>query len=949
MEVYINGFRCYQKSKYKFRKTEHYLISGESGCGKSTIFAAITWCLYGNVKNINNYLTPNDKIVVIVKTETHTVTRRRNTPEYGSSRLLEVSVVGNKEKIYGETAQYEINRNFGDLSLWMATSYIGQGKINPIFTSTGNEKMDLLCKLSFLKQNPGKYINLASEKIKECQTSIKVSETVVGKLEKSFETFVKKNRVESKYHTENDELKKMKKSLKEKEKELVELEKEIAEIQSSESKRLVIGKILDSKMTDLETIEEIDEEKLELEEAEYKKRVHWESQKKELSNLRKEFLARGYGEKEEFVEEYTEEDYEKSIRLHQEYRQNKKLCHPIEYRQDAIAEAISKIRHDLMLHEKKRLSDQYGCLQKEAKKLRNMINAIVEKDISYDEIRKYSDEELEKVRSIEAKVETAKRLCKKYDIEYSRTAVDQKIGELEEEIKLCELYETWKKIKSVEDQIEKDMSSFVEIAAEDEDKSVEELNKEIYMMDISKECLTCPNCQHLLRLCGKKLEISESTVPWDKEKYDRLKKSISGMKKNMVLVEKIDKLEEQLKELKGDNVSELPENYKPRNLQTIKKTLGDIRRDFERVKFYSDPDVSSERMVTINKVSLQIDSLKSVEEQLSEFETKYSPNRYVFTDEEMVDVEKLEEVGKLEKLLEKLENKVVFVELEGIPKPEEIRKCIDHNSYWKRYKEKLDEFEKIEEPKDVEISMINISRQMLVERNALVKEVEKLRKELESVEDLSTVLKEKNKLAIEEKNQLKKITEYIRKAKLANTAADLEAEMLKEKKTLRKLHRRLQDLELLKNIFVEDECAIVGSAVDYINSYISSNIGKLFTGDISANLKLHRALKKGGEKQQVNFSITHNGGNNIDISSLSDGERARINLLVTVAFGKLNDSKFLILDESLSCLDETNKYNCLDFIEQQLPETTVVMVCHDIKPRGNLKLIKFDNGQILEE
>lgn len=53
-KVIVNGIRCYNSSQFIFKEDKVTLIKGKSGIGKSTIFEAITWCLYGKIKGIKN-------------------------------------------------------------------------------------------------------------------------------------------------------------------------------------------------------------------------------------------------------------------------------------------------------------------------------------------------------------------------------------------------------------------------------------------------------------------------------------------------------------------------------------------------------------------------------------------------------------------------------------------------------------------------------------------------------------------------------------------------------------------------------------------------------------------------------------------------------------------------------------------------------------------------------
>jgi DNA repair exonuclease SbcCD ATPase subunit len=51
MKLYLTNFRRYDSVAFEFNDGITK-ITGESGAGKSTIFEAICWCLYGKVTDV---------------------------------------------------------------------------------------------------------------------------------------------------------------------------------------------------------------------------------------------------------------------------------------------------------------------------------------------------------------------------------------------------------------------------------------------------------------------------------------------------------------------------------------------------------------------------------------------------------------------------------------------------------------------------------------------------------------------------------------------------------------------------------------------------------------------------------------------------------------------------------------------------------------------------------
>jgi DNA repair exonuclease SbcCD ATPase subunit len=84
----INNFRNLSDATYNFERGVT-LLKGISGTGKTTIFAAIDWCLYGkgkNVKPLNSRKSKKIETVVIFNSDTLTITRKNN-PETLSVRV----------------------------------------------------------------------------------------------------------------------------------------------------------------------------------------------------------------------------------------------------------------------------------------------------------------------------------------------------------------------------------------------------------------------------------------------------------------------------------------------------------------------------------------------------------------------------------------------------------------------------------------------------------------------------------------------------------------------------------------------------------------------------------------------------------------------------------------------------------------------------------------------
>jgi DNA repair exonuclease SbcCD ATPase subunit len=180
MRITIVRFKCFtQTVTYDFKSATLTLLDGPSGIGKSTIFEAINWCLFGNVQQIypkSSASTAKSQTCVMIEfPEVGLVMRRTKPPE-----LIEITYQG--AHYSGSEAQARIEEVFGKKDFFNSSSYVKQKTLCPLITYSNADKTKLLHELTFGDQsfmetdNPELYINKIEDEIKQLK-SVVIAET----------------------------------------------------------------------------------------------------------------------------------------------------------------------------------------------------------------------------------------------------------------------------------------------------------------------------------------------------------------------------------------------------------------------------------------------------------------------------------------------------------------------------------------------------------------------------------------------------------------------------------------------------------------------------------------------------------------------------------------------------------------------------------------------------
>lgn len=153
MNIQLKNFRRYENKAFSFEEGITRL-SGESGIGKTTIFEAIEWCLYGKlrgVKTMKDGKKNNEKTVVSLS---------MNIPGLGEVQVdregqNDVCLFIGDKGIEGVNAQSQIDKIFGTHDMFLLTSYLKAEQMHKMISASPAEKRELT---SILFPEASKYI-----------------------------------------------------------------------------------------------------------------------------------------------------------------------------------------------------------------------------------------------------------------------------------------------------------------------------------------------------------------------------------------------------------------------------------------------------------------------------------------------------------------------------------------------------------------------------------------------------------------------------------------------------------------------------------------------------------------------------------------------------------------------------------------------------------------------
>ena len=932
MKLILENFKCYKGQKtFDISENSCTLICGKSGIGKTTIFDAISFALYGTGNKLQNYGEKSCKVILHYK---ELIISRTKCP----NRLVLENTDTNLT-LEDDPAQSIIDKRFG--KFFGKVAIIKQNSLDGFIQYNSQSKLEFLQDISLselnLDESLVKLKNLQKDREDRLNNITGQIHTLNYILEKEVEepNFpIRTKNKELSIKNNQTRIKNSKIKIKKLQKELQLINNRLIDTnifltkESLNKQELSIN--IENKHKLLLLIKDIDKKLLE---DNYNKNI----------NLIKKcdehiLLLEQYNKYNNSLERYN--TVKNMIQLDLDKR--KKELEDILEQHNSIHEKdlvmVSELEKKLeVCLTNKQLSQKYNKYIDIFNRYNNMLNS-------------------EKERLISRK-DKLENILKDYDAEDTTQQISD----------ISEYLENKKKLQKIKKQIDEEKGQVdMNLDYDDLLKNIENKLKQtildIEQVKLSHNTFKCPDCNTFLRLNGKVLE---------KTDYKENRANISELEKLLKKLEK-DKINyQQLRDIKfrlnqliythleplQKNITEFKEQYEIEgDLKEYLSELIDLQRTNQ--KYQNELDTINNSIKNndfgnvIKSLSIELEKCEKIDKEQIDFELieseknireelEYTNNRLeeynkIFNEHSIITNKLLSpnfndsSLSHLKNEIDKLENSASLkniIDFEIIDKKDILK------LEYEELKSKLDFYNNTE--KDIEkYDNIIDKYNNIIENDSL--EYTKKYPEIENFENLLNNLNnKKDELEIENNNLQKELDEYeqlekkIEKYLEDNTKWD---EYINRKKLLQELkqeenelHFKIASCKIIKEKIKETEIKMVRHTIGSINECMSEYLERFFEDPISVEIY----EKKGEKKYSIDVRIEYRN-NECSLNNLSGGELQRLNLACNLAICDYLQVPFILMDEVCSNLDSITTDALVNGIQEVHKDKTIVLIAHQV-------------------
>lgn len=915
MQLKLKNFRCHENEVFEFYEGI-MLVKGASGSGKSSIFEAINFCLYGEGKKVIKYGSKSCEVEMTWKN--YVIHRGKNPNKFN------VYDTAAKTKYEDACAQEIIFSIFG--KYFTMGGYLSQMNTNSFINLNSVEKLKFLEKIAFgennnideLKEKRKKVLKKLETNLVEVRSKIEFVEKINEKdpidesikeynfpvrckiadrtlAEKNTDTIIKNETGRIHKNRENLGLKK----------------KEYDDVINLENRIFDIEKGIIENNTRIEEINYIIGNDIKYDESEYA------DKKNEFINIKKEIAS-----KTEIVRENEDNNIKiyKSKKALKIYKSKLKDLEEIEQNNnlETLNEDLVDVKNTIS---RKETEIKINKLREEINKSKEKFEIIQEKE-KENNINILKLNELYTNDELNSNISFYKKYTKNI-IEYNKLKLlyEKDINCNEEYTKIC--------------------------------KKIEKNNCVISM---------CPTCGENLKVeSGGKLYVyckEEANEEEENEEEDLEKMKNEVCKKiieNEMIKKKMNEFEEMYEEL--DTPEKSIENYnyyvelkKERNelentineFNKLKQVLLDLGKkikekeneislcesqmcssEYYKYDINELKDMLDRKKENIYKVNSCIEEKKKLDEKIDEMVTIISKiERKSIGEEEVKNIKLcIEDMMREE---ERINNRVVEMEIKR-------NKMVGLNNEKKRLEDQtIDKKRQCCKIKNDHMTAYNYKDEYIKK--------ESIYADIKNIEDVIT---EKNEIKIKNEKIKEEITKWKNNMIIVKKNKERKKELDGLKDEENACIQYCTAIDIFKRKIIETESMLLGQLIGTINAYANIYIDGFFQDQIiTVELSPYKKLKK-SSKNQINLILTYKG-EECDFNNLSGGEQTRIILAYTMAFSEILYSPVVMLDEAMSSLDQdttdivskTIKYNCKNKI--------VILIAHQVVQGNFDRIISLD-------
>ena len=951
MKLTLENFRCYKHKIIEFKPESVNLISGVSGIGKSTIFSAIAWCLYGS----------RSIITLPYSSEAKTTRITFQLPGIGIQILRQarpnlLNITYKDKKYDSDEAQNIINELFGaNEDIWSCSSYVVQSEKNIIFSIPQNERLGILNAIAYGNNEPSVYKTKIKDKIKDIQ----IKYDAVCEQEKSdlAKFKVLTNNLSSEISKLLPELtkSKIKKSIENTKDSIAKNEAMIKQLKTAYSE-------YSKKKSEYDSIQDMlskDSNQLSVLENSYS--IESES----FDELRSK-LASDYKTNKESIQSKLSElnlQYKKNLGIELEYKKqqaqmmrlNQLKANRCELEDKLLEFSIINVNNHLKLKDsilsKKYLTEyeKYTELKDLTEKLNDFIervncafqniNNISESNV-FDILKENSHKKAEynvytqnltkHSKSLQLKIDEFEKLTKDEDfyviwnipefdefmqslkIDNQNTFVNIKNNNYPEICKAIIKYSS--DIINTFEQNLSDETTHLNTLESSKEKTLKIRNSFLS----SSETLKCPNCSCALIMNTEeklqKVEIDEKKYEQYTKKLTQIQASIKESKESITEFTRIIKYYQKM----SDYSKKLVDSITSFNeFESNKPIYINFTEEFDSVRFYRLKNYKFE--FDFNNFSIEfyntLHQIFSLQNSIDEIDSKiqninFNISQPISEKDYNECSQELSMYPKMKSELETLLKSMNLLENEISVKTDKIKKLE----------------QSIQKLKSVIESYKNHG--IVEEYNSILKDL----CDLLMLNNTTSEIHSKFQESISSlQSQIQTSKDLIRDYNLASDVIEFQRELEETKLVIEQYSDDSESYQKILKVIESVENSSLYEIIDLLNSILKEITSELFEDEIDVKFRLYKENKTGNVKNEVGIDIEYKNTSIKNINMLSGGEVSRISIATTIAFNVITNSPFILFDESIGTLDEENTEKVIDAITNVCVKKynkTVLIIAH---------------------